>query len=269
MHSRRLANELKAYKARFNAEGANKRFVLAETESEREWKGYMFGPPSSPYSGAEFYFTITFGERYPFTPFQFAFSTPIFHHRVSVKDGTLLCLASIHDEWSPAFTVDRILNKIYTWLEDPSLTEIPDEQCHTVICSFSPTEELYQVNRYKYFETARLWTTYRYIIGALVRLSHSSKDPESLAQLLFDKCEKDADLACRYITGVHTHPVSQLENFQPGFNGQTAFIQHLSKVRILKAICSARVIHHHRMEKRSPLTQFPSDLAMILGQMLG
>jgi ubiquitin-conjugating enzyme E2 D/E len=269
MHSRRLANELKAYQARLNAEGANRRFVLAETESEREWKGYMLGPPSSPYSEAEFYFTITFGERYPFTPFQFAFSTPMFHHHVSLKDGTLLCLASLHDEWSPAFTVDRILNKIYSWLENPSLTEISDEECHTVICSFSPTEELYQVNRHKYFETARLWTTYRFIIGALVRLSQSSMDAESVAQLLFDKCEKDADLACRYITGFRSPPVSELENFQPRFTGQVQFIQHISKVRILKAICSARAIPHHRMEKRSPLTQFPSDLAMILGRMLG
>ena len=110
------------------------------------WKANMLGPPESPYHGGVFTLNIKIPPEYPHKPPKVNFETKIYHCGVNKRGFT--CLDILSDNWSPALTISKILESVYSYLTDP-----PD---------FDPLvpeiAKLYRSNRKLHDKIAREWT---------------------------------------------------------------------------------------------------------------
>lgn len=110
------------------------------------WQASISGPADSPYEGGNFFLYIQIPHNYPMRPPIVRFITKIFHPNVS-RHGDI-GIDSIHDNWSLALTISKILISIQSLLTDP--------YCH--VCMEPEVGRLYQENRAAFDGTARLWT---------------------------------------------------------------------------------------------------------------
>ncbi|CAB4381656.1 unnamed protein product [Rhizophagus irregularis] len=76
------------------------------------------GPSDSPYSGGEFSLDIHFPLDYPFKPPAIEFITRIYHPNIDSNGH--ICMDILHEEWSPGFTISKVLLLIYSLLTDPN-----------------------------------------------------------------------------------------------------------------------------------------------------
>ena len=79
----------------------------------------ILGPPDTPYEGGLFKIRIQFPSDYPFKPMKLKFITRIYHPNIkfyddAISEGILCCcnMQELFDQWSPAFTLKKILTKI-------------------------------------------------------------------------------------------------------------------------------------------------------------
>lgn len=112
-----------------------------------QWKATITGPEDSPYNGGIFFLDIKFPQDYPFKPPKVTFDTKIYHMNITSAGG--ICLDMITEKWSPAITINKILEAIISLLvhpndENPLVPEIA---------------EVYKSNREQHDATAREWTT--------------------------------------------------------------------------------------------------------------
>lgn len=63
----------------------------------------------SPYSGGVFFLAIHFPTDYPFKPPKVTFTTRIYHPNIN-SNGSI-CLDILRDQWSPALTISKGMNK--------------------------------------------------------------------------------------------------------------------------------------------------------------
>lgn len=80
------------------------------------WRVLIEGPPDSPFEGGVFALSVEIPESYPFQPPKITFETPIYH--CSVSDSGKICLAILHDQWSPGNSVSKCLDEIRGMMKD-------------------------------------------------------------------------------------------------------------------------------------------------------
>jgi ubiquitin-conjugating enzyme E2 D/E len=115
------------------------------------WDAMIVGPTDSPYTGGMFKLEIHFPSDYPFKPPKVTFLTKIYHPNINSHGN--ICLDILKDQWSPALTVSKVLLSICSLLNDPNPKDplVPD------------IADLYNKDKAKYEENARIWTQ-RYAI---------------------------------------------------------------------------------------------------------
>ena len=106
------------------------------------WKGYVEGPPDTPYAGGQFNLEITFPVEYPYEPPNVRFTTKMYHPNIT-NDGDI-CL----NEWNPSVTVHQILLSLHCMLSSPDLTSpiVPE------------IARLIETDKEKYEAVAKEWT---------------------------------------------------------------------------------------------------------------
>lgn len=72
-----------------------------------QWIATILGPTGSAYHGGVFFLDITFPTDYPFKPPKVVFKTRIYH--CNVDSSGQVCLDILKDNWSPAFTISKVL----------------------------------------------------------------------------------------------------------------------------------------------------------------
>lgn len=127
------------------------------------WQASITGPRGSPYEGGIFYLYIQIPQSYPLRPPLVRFITKIFHPNVS-KHGDI-GLDSIHDNWSLALTISKVLISIQSLLTDP----------YTRVCMEKPIGELYRGQRALYENMARFYTWRFAMSDYVVATSHAAK----------------------------------------------------------------------------------------------
>jgi len=85
-------------------------------DSLYDWMATILGPNGSLYEGGVFFLEIVFPQDYPFKPPKVQFKTRIYHCNIN-SQGTI-CLDVLKDNWSPAFTISKVLLSIVALLSD-------------------------------------------------------------------------------------------------------------------------------------------------------
>ncbi|KAK2954169.1 putative Ubiquitin-conjugating enzyme E2 E3 [Blattamonas nauphoetae] len=83
-----------------------------------EWEAKIIGPESTPYAGGTFKLDITFPQDYPYHSPKCIFTTKIYHCNIAANGS--ICLDILKDQWSPAYTLSKVLLSILTLLSDPN-----------------------------------------------------------------------------------------------------------------------------------------------------
>lgn len=110
-----------------------------------KWVSTITGPVGSVYEGGLFFLDIHIPVSYPFKPPLVKFRTKIYHCNIS---SMAICLDTLGENWSPAFTIAKVLLSICSLLTDCN----PADPLDGKIAS------QYVNDRVEHDRTARLWT---------------------------------------------------------------------------------------------------------------
>lgn len=132
--------------------------VVPDDTDISKWTAFITGPKNSFYEGGKFKLAIQFPKDYPFQPPIIKFITSIYHAKIehhSSPDGTFYNPDGHRifkdSEWSPAFTVSKILKVVLEYMNELHHHSQYSDQylfCH----------HLWHGNRHLYMEFAREWT---------------------------------------------------------------------------------------------------------------
>jgi ubiquitin-conjugating enzyme E2 D/E len=111
-----------------------------------EWSAMIIGPTKTPYEGGMFRLKIYFPSDYPFKSPKVIFTTKIYHPNINT--GGIICLDILKTQWSPAFTISKVLLSICSLLNDPN----PNDPLEPQIA------KQYVEDKAKYEDIARGWT---------------------------------------------------------------------------------------------------------------
>lgn len=111
-----------------------------------EWQATIIGPADSPYAGGVFFLDVHFPDDYPFKPPKVTFITKVYHPNITSKG--IICLDILHNHWSPATTLSKLLVSICTVLSDPCTEDalVPD------------IAHLFKTDRHRFNMIAKEWT---------------------------------------------------------------------------------------------------------------
>ncbi|XP_008821066.1 ubiquitin-conjugating enzyme E2 D2-like [Nannospalax galili] len=121
-------------------------FAAPVRENMFHWQAIIIGPDGSPYEGGVFFLTIHFPTSYPIDPPKVSFITRIYHPNIG-KNGNI-CLDILTYEWSPAFTISKVLLSICSLLCNPNPEYALVPEIAKVYCN----------DFRKYDKLAREWT---------------------------------------------------------------------------------------------------------------
>jgi len=94
-------------------------FVLTNYENIMIWKGYIEGPPNTPFEKGKFYIQFTFDEDYPFKPPSVKFLQSIFHPNI-YRDGKICVDILETQNWAPSTQVSTIVLSLRSLFMDPN-----------------------------------------------------------------------------------------------------------------------------------------------------
>ncbi|KAI6188652.1 E2 ubiquitin-conjugating enzyme [Aphelenchoides besseyi] len=132
-----------------NSKDLNEHGVLIEVldNNLQNLRGYLRGPPSSPYEGAKFQLSINIPDAYPFKPPSVKFTTRVWHPNVSSATGAI-CLDILKENWAASMTLRTVLLSIQALL---TLPEPKDPQDAVVAAQYMKKPELFK-------KTATFWS---------------------------------------------------------------------------------------------------------------
>lgn len=81
------------------------------------WSALLQGPPDTPYEGRVFRLSVALSDAYPHMPPTLMFETRCWHPNIGVRGH--VCVDILQREWSPAFSVVKILVAVRSLLNDP------------------------------------------------------------------------------------------------------------------------------------------------------
>ncbi|EDV21040.1 Ubiquitin-conjugating enzyme E2 E3 [Trichoplax sp. H2] len=81
-----------------------------------EWLCTLLGPAGSVYEGGIFLLDLHFTNDYPFKPPKITFRTRIYH--CNINSQGMICLDILKENWSPAFTISKVLLSISALLSN-------------------------------------------------------------------------------------------------------------------------------------------------------
>ncbi|RIA84605.1 ubiquitin-conjugating enzyme E2 [Glomus cerebriforme] len=110
------------------------------------WQATIYGPSGSPYEGGIFFLDVHLPTDYPFKPPKVIFKTKVYHPNINRNRSISMDILS--DQWSPAFTISKVLLLICLFLTDPD----PENPLVPAIA------HVYKTNRAQYDATAWEWT---------------------------------------------------------------------------------------------------------------
>jgi len=111
-----------------------------------EWVATILGPKDSAYQGGVFFLEISFPNEYPFKPPKVVFRTRIYHCNINSQGH--ICLDILKDNWSPAFTISKVLLSVIALLSD----------CNPADPLVASIAQQYISNREEHDEMAKEWT---------------------------------------------------------------------------------------------------------------
>ncbi|KAL6052195.1 E2 ubiquitin-protein ligase peroxin 4 [Balamuthia mandrillaris] len=82
------------------------------------WRGFITGPPETPYEGGTFELDINVPENYPLQPPTILFLTKVFHPNIHFKTGEI-CLDLLKTAWSAVYTLQSVCRSIIALLAHP------------------------------------------------------------------------------------------------------------------------------------------------------
>mmetsp|Transcript_17575 Transcript_17575/g.29452 ORF Transcript_17575/g.29452 Transcript_17575/m.29452 type:complete len:155 (-) Transcript_17575:189-653(-) len=95
------------------------RLALENEENIRKWRGFITGPPDSPFEGFEFELAIDIPGDYPLVPPGITCVTKCFHPNIHWVTGEI-CLDILKKEWSPAWSIQSACRAIISLLQEPA-----------------------------------------------------------------------------------------------------------------------------------------------------
>jgi len=107
----------------------------------KHWKGTIFGPDDTAYTGGTFIIDIQIPQEYPFKPPKMKFDTKIWHPNISSQTGAI-CLDILKNEWTPALTIRTALISLQALLCAPE----PDDPQDAVVAQMYKND-IEQFNR--------------------------------------------------------------------------------------------------------------------------
>ena len=110
MAAKRLAREMEKTREKFDVECVNDNIM--------KWHVALPGPDHSSYFGGTFLVELTFPSDYPFRSPEAIFQTKIYHPNINHKGD--VCLGTIKDGWTPAYTPLMIVECILELLSTPN-----------------------------------------------------------------------------------------------------------------------------------------------------
>ncbi|XP_069124977.1 ubiquitin-conjugating enzyme E2-17 kDa-like isoform X2 [Argopecten irradians] len=110
------------------------------------WTATIFGPEGTPYQGGLFFLDMKFPTDYPFKAPKVSFKTRIYHPNIN-SNGSI-CVDILRSQWSPAFTVNKVLLSISSLMADPNPADplVPE------------IGKMFEHDRQKFNEIAQEWT---------------------------------------------------------------------------------------------------------------
>ena len=139
---RGAVKRLKKEFSRFDKDPVNWCKIQPIDEDLFHWRGYIKGPPNTPYEGGQFNFEITFPVKYPYDPPTVRFTTRIYHPNITIEGD--ICL----NGWGPSVNVHQILLSLHCMLSTPDLTSplVPE------------IARLIEADKWAYEAVAKEWT---------------------------------------------------------------------------------------------------------------
>eukprot|EP01084_Bolivina_argentea_P003756 7076_1 len=121
-------------------------FIEPTDDNLLDCTALIIGPENTPYANGFFYIKLVFPQDAPFKPPKVKFLTKIYHCNVNDRGGIWIDI--LHDNWSPALNISKILLTLKSFLLNPD----------TDSAMQMDAAKLYKQNKERYNKIATEWT---------------------------------------------------------------------------------------------------------------